>query len=108
MDHSTDIHGLGRTKPGWWSLFGEADFEDGDSSVSEAQVRAGGLQPLVESAVVGGELEDALLECGVHGVDPLDGFPGPFGLRVADLAQEFTMRVRWVRISAWAASTRQS
>jgi hypothetical protein len=42
--------GLGRTGPGRWSLFGEAaDFEGGDSPVSEAKVRAGGLQPLVES-----------------------------------------------------------
>lgn len=36
--------------------------------VLEAQIRAGGLESLVEGAVVGGELADALFEGGVLGV----------------------------------------
>jgi hypothetical protein len=35
-------------------------------------------------------LADALLESGVLRGDPLDGFFGPFGLQVTDLAEEFT------------------
>ncbi len=42
--------------------FGDAGFEVGDAPVLEAQVRAGGLESLVEGAVVGGELADALFE----------------------------------------------
>lgn len=48
-----------------------------------------GRQAFFQGAVVGGELADALLEGGVFRGDPLDGFLGPFGLRVADLAEEF-------------------
>jgi hypothetical protein len=55
----------------------------------EPEVVPGGLEPLVEGAVVGGELADALLEGGVLGGDPGDGFLGPLGLEVADLAEEF-------------------
>jgi hypothetical protein len=45
--------------------FGEACFEVGDAPVLEAEVGAGGLEPLVEGAVVGGELTDPLFERGV-------------------------------------------
>ena len=68
---------------------GELGFEVGDAPVLEAQVGAGGFEPFVEGAVVGGELADALFERGVLGGDPLDGLLGPFGLQVADLAEEF-------------------
>src|SRR3954464_7631837 len=51
----------------WWRegsglrcRFGDTGFEVGDAPVLEAQVRAGGLEPLVEGVVVGGELADAL------------------------------------------------
>ncbi|MGW0316446.1 hypothetical protein [Streptomyces flavidovirens] len=56
-------------------------FEVGDAPVLEAQVRAGGLESLVEGAVVGGELADALFEGGVLGGDPLDGALGPLSLQ---------------------------
>ena len=49
----------------------------------------GGCQAFLQGAVVGGELADVLLEGGVLGGDPLDGLFGPFGLQVADLAEEF-------------------
>jgi hypothetical protein len=68
----------------------ELRFELGGAPVGEAQVGAGGLQPLIEGPVVGGELAEALFEGGVLGGDPLDGFLGPLGLQVADLAKEFT------------------
>lgn len=68
----------------------DAGFEAGDAAILEAEVGAGGFETLVERAVVGGELADPLLECGVLGGDPLDGFLGPLGLQVTDLAQEFT------------------
>jgi hypothetical protein len=55
----------------------------------EAQVGAGGLEAFVEGAIVGGELADTLLQGGVLGGDPLDGFLGSFGFQVADLAEEF-------------------
>jgi hypothetical protein len=71
-------------------VVGEVGFEVGDASVLEAEVGPGGLESFVEGAVVGGELADALFEGGVLGGDPLDGFLGPFGLQVADLAEEFT------------------
>ena len=54
----------------------------------EAQVRACGLEPFVQGAVVGGELADTLFEGGVLGGDALDGLFGPLGLKVADLAHE--------------------
>src|SRR6266498_3767065 len=68
---------------------GDLGFEVGDAAVLEAQVGAGGLESFVENAVVGGELADTLLQGGVLGGDPLDGFLGPFGFQVADLAEEF-------------------
>jgi len=68
---------------------GEVGFEVGDAAVLEPQVGAGGLQPLVQGAVVGGGLAEALFEGGVLGGDPLDGVLGPLGLQVADLAEEF-------------------
>lgn len=55
----------------------------------EAEVGAGGLEPLVEGAVVGGQLANSLLEGGVLGGDPLDGFLSPLGLQVPYLAEEF-------------------
>jgi hypothetical protein len=63
-------------------------FEVGDALVVEAEVLSCGLEFLLEGAVPGGERADALLERGVLGGDPLDGFLGPFGLQVADLAEE--------------------
>ena len=63
-------------------------FEVGDALVMEAEVLACGLEFLLEGAVPGGERADALLEGGVLGGDPLDGFLGPLGLQVADLAEE--------------------
>ena len=68
---------------------GESGFEIGHSAVLEAQVGARGLQSFVHGSVVGGELADALLEGGVLGGDALDGFLGPFGFQVADLAEKF-------------------
>jgi hypothetical protein len=73
------ISGTGsRAGPG----LGDLGFEVGDAA---AEVGAGRLEAFVEGAVVGGELADALLEGG----DPLNGFLGPFGFQVADLAEEF-------------------
>lgn len=69
---------------------GDGGFKIGDAAVLEAEVGTGGFEPLVEGAVVGGQLADPLLERGVLGGDALDGFLGPFGLQVADLAEEFT------------------
>ncbi|MBP2047817.1 hypothetical protein J2Z21_000739 [Streptomyces griseochromogenes] len=60
-----------------------------DAPVLEAQVRAGGLESLVEGAVVDGELADALFEGGVLGGDPLDGALGPLSSHIAYLAEEF-------------------
>jgi hypothetical protein len=40
----------------------DTGFEVGDTAVLEAQVGAGGLESLVEGAVVGGELTDSLLK----------------------------------------------
>jgi hypothetical protein len=68
---------------------GDAGFEVGDAAVLEAQVGAGGLEAFVKGAVVVGELADALLEGGVLGGDPLDGFLGPFGFQVAYLTEKF-------------------
>ncbi len=68
---------------------GDTSFEVGEAAVLEAQVGPGCLEAFVEGPVVGGELADALFEGGVLSGDPLDGFLGPFGLKVADLAQEF-------------------
>lgn len=49
-------HGVvGREGSGRRCRFGDAGFEVGDPPVLEAQVRAGGLEPIVEGAVVGGE-----------------------------------------------------
>jgi hypothetical protein len=67
---------------------GELGFELGDPAVGEPGVRPGGLEPLFQGAVVGGELADALLEGGVLGGDPGDGFLGPLGFEVTDLAEE--------------------
>ncbi|MEJ8654522.1 hypothetical protein WKI65_42435 [Streptomyces sp. MS1.AVA.3] len=67
-----------------------ARFEGADAAVLEAEVGAGGLQPLVEGAIVSGQLADPPLERGVLGSDPLDGLLGPFGLQVTDLAEKFT------------------
>jgi len=60
-------------------------FEVGDALVVEPEVVPGCLEPLVEGAVVGGELADALLEGGVLGGDPGDGLLGPLGFEVAVL-----------------------
>ncbi|MEU3894818.1 hypothetical protein [Streptomyces sp. NPDC045251] len=49
---------------------GEASFEVSDAPVLEAEVGTGDLEPFVEGALVGGELADPLLECGVFGGDP--------------------------------------
>ncbi|MGP3913886.1 hypothetical protein [Nonomuraea sp. 10N515B] len=67
---------------------GELRFEVGDASVLEAHVGARGLETFVEAAVIGGELTDPLLEGGVFSSDALDGFLGPLGFQVADLAEE--------------------
>lgn len=48
------------------------------------------MRPLVEGAVVSGELAGTLLDGGVLGGDPWDGFFGPLGFHVADLTEEFT------------------
>ncbi|MYR73710.1 MULTISPECIES: hypothetical protein [unclassified Streptomyces] len=82
--------GLGWTGSGRCSRIGDAGLEVGDAAVLEAEVGAGGLEPLVERSVVGRELTDPLLECGVLGGNPLDGFLCPLGLQVPDLAEEFT------------------
>ena len=74
--------------PGVLSWRGELRFEVGDALVVEPEVVPGGLEPLVEGAVVGGELADALFEGGVLGGDPGDGLFGPLGLQVSDLAEE--------------------
>jgi hypothetical protein len=58
--------------------------------------------------IVCDELADRLFECGVLGGDPLDGFFGPFGFQVADLAEELADADALVRISAWAASSPSS
>jgi hypothetical protein len=63
-------------------------FEVGDALVVEPEVLACCLELLFEGAVAGGEGADALLERGVLGGDPLDGFLRPFGLQVPDLAEE--------------------
>ena len=72
------------------SLFrrGELGFEVGDALVVEPEVLPCGLEFLLKGPLVGGERADALLERGVLGGDPLDGFLGPFGLQVPDLAEE--------------------
>ncbi len=70
----------------WWVE--ELGFEVGDAPVLEPQVRSCGFQPLVQGPVVSGELPHSLFEGGVLGGDALDGFLGPLGLKVADLAQE--------------------
>lgn len=68
---------------------GNLGFEIGDATVLEAEVGARGLEPFVEGAVVGRQLADPLFEGGVLGGDPLEGLLGPFGLQVAELAEEF-------------------
>jgi hypothetical protein len=70
------------------SRVGELCFEVGDALVVEAEVVPGGLESLVEGAVAGGELADALLAGGVLGGDAGDGLLGPLGFEVADLAEE--------------------
>src|SRR6516225_6400306 len=67
---------------------GDLGFEVGDALVVKPEVLPCGLEFLLEGAVAGGERADALLERGVLGGDPLDGFLGPFGLQVPDLAEE--------------------
>src|SRR6516164_6367452 len=67
---------------------GDLGFEVGDALVVEAEVLPCGLEFLLEGAVAGGEGAVALLEGGVLGGDPGDGFLGPFGLQVPDLAEE--------------------
>lgn len=69
---------------------GETGFEVGDAPVLEAQGEAGGFEALVEGAVVGGELPDALFECGVLGGDALDRILSPLGFQVSDAAEEFS------------------
>jgi hypothetical protein len=59
-------------------------------AVLEAQVGAGGFKPFIKRAVLGGELTDALFEGGVLGGDSLDVVVCPFGLQVADTAEELT------------------
>ena len=73
------------TDLGCLSRRGELCFQVCDALVVEAEVVAGGPEPLVEGAVVGGELADAL---GVFGGDPGDGLLGPLGLEVSDLAEQ--------------------
>ena len=68
----------------------------------EAQVGAGGLEAFVQGAVVGGELAETLLECGVLGGDVLDRVLGPFGFQVAVRPSSSPIRVRWVMISWFA------
>lgn len=69
---------------------GETGFEVGDAPVLEAQGGAGGFEAFVEGAVVGGELPDALFECGVLGGDALDRILSPLGFQVSDAAEEFS------------------
>ena len=69
-------------------MFAMLGFEVGDTPVLEAQVGAGGVEAFVQGAVVGGELADTLLECGVLGGDALDRVLGPFGFQVADAAEQ--------------------
>ena len=69
---------------------GETGFEVGDAPVLEAQGGAGGFEAFVEGAVVGGELPDALFECGVLGGDALDRILSPLGFQVSDAAKEFS------------------
>ena len=88
MRPATDPAAGGRS--GCHRRVGESGFEIGHFAVLEAQVGARGLQSFVQGAVVGGELADALFEGGVLGGDALDGFLGPFGFQVADVAEEFT------------------
>src|SRR5271157_264294 len=83
-DLASYLGGLRRRLLRW----GEPGFEVGDALVVEAEVFPCGLEFLLKGAVVGGERADALLERGVLCGDPLDGFLGPFGLQVPDLAEE--------------------
>jgi hypothetical protein len=68
--------------------FGEVGFEAGDAGVEEAVVLAGGLDPLGELLIAGGELAVLLAERPVLRVDSLDGVGGEVDFEVADAAQE--------------------
>jgi hypothetical protein len=68
-------------------LLGELGFELGDAPVGEPVAGTGGLEPLGEGAVIGGELPDALLVRGVLGGDPLDGLLGDATSGVTELPE---------------------
>jgi hypothetical protein len=64
----------------------DVGFEVGDARSWKRRFEPGRFQPLVLGAGVGGELAEALLECGVLGGDAVDGILSPFGFQVADVA----------------------
>jgi hypothetical protein len=63
-------------------------FQVGEAFVEEAIVGAGGLQLLLQAAVVVGELAYALLECGVLFGQTLGGAFGVLGLQITKLSEE--------------------
>ena len=86
------LYSLAKVSLSGWSAggagVGKPGFEVGDTPVLEVQVGAGSLEAFVQGAVVGGELADTLLECGVLGGDAVDRVLGPFGFQVADTAEQ--------------------
>jgi hypothetical protein len=68
--------------------FGELGFEAGDAGVEEAVVLAGGLDPLGELLIAGGELAVLQAERPVLRIDSLDGVGGEVDFEVPDAAQE--------------------
>ncbi|MER6838889.1 hypothetical protein ABT320_33805 [Streptomyces cellulosae] len=72
------------------ALFDELSFEVSDAFLGESEVGAGAFEPLLELAMLLGELVDAVLEGGVLGGQLLDGLAGDHLVEVAELAHEFT------------------
>ena len=81
-----------------------AEIRDGGCTGRDPIAGSCGLQPFGETAVVGGELADTLLERGVLGGGPLNSLAGEFAFGVAGLIGQLPRCGRaGARISAWAA-----
>lgn len=81
-----------------------AEIRDGGCTGRDPIAGSCGFQPFGETAVVGGELADTLLERGVLGGGPLNSLAGEFAFGVAGLIEQLPRCGRaGTRISAWAA-----